>query len=332
MAGFQNILGHKKAVEALQNAILLDKISHAYIFNGEDGCGKKTLAEAFAMTLQCEKNGKDACLSCHSCKQAITRNQPDIIYVEATKDKVISVQDIRDQVNNTVDIKPYSSKYKIYIIDHAEKMNEQAQNALLKTIEEPPAYCIIILLTNNSEKFLPTIRSRCITVEMTPVADELIIDYLKNMLNVDESDAAICAAFAQGNVGKAARLSGSEEFNEIKNEALQLLRRLREIDLNELVQAIKAISEYHITTEDYFDILLVWYRDVLVYKATMDANRLVFADQVYDIKKQADVCSYEGIENIIKSIEVAKQRVKANVNLSLALELMLLTIKENIND
>ena len=329
MAGFKNVLGHEQAVQSLQNAIMLGKVSHAYIFNGEDGAGKKTLAEAFAMTLQCEKGAKDACMECHSCIQALTRNQPDIIYLQPEKENRIGVKDIREQINADVSIKPYSSKYKIYIINHAERMSEDAQNAILKTIEEPPEYVIVIFLTTNSETFLPTIRSRCITIEIRPVADEIVKGYLMDTLNVPEDEANICTAFAQGNVGKAARLSGSEDFNHIKNEAVQLLKRIREIDLLELVSAVKAMEEYKLEISDYFDILSIWYRDVLVYKATMDVNRLIFQDEIYEIKKQASLSSYEGVEKILKAIATARSRVVANVKLELALELMLLTIKEN---
>lgn len=329
MAGFKNILGHAKAVESLQNAIMLDKISHAYLFEGEEGSGKMTVAEAFAMALQCEKGGKDACMACPSCHQALTRNQPDIIYLKPEKEGLISVNDIRNQINKDVAIKPYSSKYKIYIVEHAERMNEQAQNALLKTIEEPPAYVVILLLTTNREKLLSTIRSRCITLQMHPVSDELIHQYLQEVLGIPEDQAAICTAFAQGNVGKAANLSGSEDFYRIKAETVQLLKRIRDIDLYECTQAIKKICEYKLRITDYFDLMAIWYRDVLVYKATSDANRLIFQDEIYDIKKQASLSSYDGIQRIIDAIMVAKNRINSNVNLELALELMLLSIKEN---
>jgi len=329
MAGFKNILGHEKVIESLQNALLLDKVSHAYIFEGEDGSGKMTTAEAFALALQCEKGGKEGCMECNSCRQAMTRNNPDIIYLQPTKEKIISVDDIRHQINEDVSIKPYSSKYKIYIINNAERMNEAAQNALLKTIEEPPAYVVILLLTTNREVFLPTIRSRCVTMQMHPVADELISNYLQTVLGVDEQQAAICTAFAQGNVGKAAILSGSEDFAEIKMSTVQLMKRIREIDLYECTQAIKQICEYKLRISDYFDLMVIWFRDVLVYKATSDANRLVFQDEVYDIRKQAGISSYEGIQKIIDAIMTAKTRINSNVNLELSIELMLLTIKEN---
>ena len=110
MAGFKDIIGHEQIIEHLQNAIGMDKVSHAYIINGPDKSGKMMLAEAFAMALQCEKHGKEACMECHSCRQALGHNQPDIIYVNHEKPNTISVDDIRTQVNNDIDVKPYSSE------------------------------------------------------------------------------------------------------------------------------------------------------------------------------------------------------------------------------
>lgn len=268
-------------------------------------------------------------MECHSCKQAISKNQPDIIYVTHEKPNTISVDDIRRQVKDDVDIKPYASPYKIYIIDEAEKMNMQAQNALLKTIEEPPAYVVILLLTTNADSFLPTINSRCITLDLKAVPNEKIKSYLMEHCRIPDYQAEVCTAFAQGNVGKAIKLASSESFNEIKNSALQLIRRLKEIDLYEMMEAVKQISEYKLEINDYFDIMMIWYRDVLLYKATADVNHLVFRDEIYDIKKSASKSSYEGIEQILEALEKAKVRLNANVNFDLVIELLLLTIKEN---
>lgn len=146
---------------------------------------------------------------------------------------------------------------------------------------------------------------------------------------VPDYQADVCVAFAQGNVGKAIQLATSESFNEIKNSAIQLIRRLTEIDLYEMMEAVKQISEYKLEINDYFDIMMIWYRDVLLYKATADINHLVFKDEVYDIKKSASKSSYEGIEEILEALEKAKTRLKANVNFELVIELLLLTIKEN---
>lgn len=329
MAGFKDIIGHEQIIEHLKNAIAMDKVSHAYILNGPKESGKKMLAEAFAMALQCEKGGAEPCLECRSCHQAIDHNQPDIIYVTHEKPNTISVDDVRTQLNNDIAIKPYSSKYKIYIIDEAEKMNPQAQNALLKTIEEPPSYGIILLLTTNADAFLQTIRSRCIILDIKAVKNEVIRQYLMKNYQIPDYQADVCTAFAQGNVGKAIQLASSDDFNELKASALQLVKRLDDIDTYELGAAIKQIGEYKLLIADYFDLIMIWFRDVLMYKATGDVNGLIFKDEVYDIRRQSEKHSYNGIENILEALEKAKLRVNVNVNFDLVIELLLLVIKEN---
>ena len=326
---FQDIIEHEQIIEHFQNAILHNKVSHAYILNGPDLSGKRMLAERFAAALQCENQGANPCMSCHSCKQASSRNHPDILYLQHEKPQTISVDDVRSQINNSIAIKPYYGPYKIYIVDEAEKMNQQAQNALLKTIEEPPSYGILILLTTNADAFLPTILSRCITLNLKMVPDKKILDYLMKVYQIPDYQAEVCTSFAQGNVGKAIQLAENEDFNELKNSVLQLIKRIKDIELYEMMEAIKQIANFKLQIQDYFDLLMVWYRDVLLFKATADINSLIFKDEVYDIKKQASKSSYSGIETILKALEKAKLRPNANVNFELVMELLLLTMKEN---
>lgn len=329
MAGFKDIVGHEQIIEHLKTAIEMGKVSHAYILNGPDLSGKMMIAEAFARALLCEKQDPDGCGECKSCRQSDDRNNPDIIYVKHDKPNTISVDDIRTQLNNDIVIKPYSNQYKIYIVDEAEKMNQQAQNALLKTIEEPPAYAVIMLLTTNADSFLQTIRSRCITLNLKSVKNDVIKSYLMTEKKIPDYQADVCAAFAQGVVGKAIKLASSDDFNELKESALSLIKRLDDIDLYEMGEAIKQISDYKLQVQDYFDLITVWYRDVLYMKATNDVNGLIFKDEVYDIKKQASKHSYHGIEAMIEALDKAKLRINANVNFDLVIELLLMTIKEN---
>lgn len=329
MAGFQDIIGQEQIKEHLQNALSTGKISHAYIINGEKSSGKEFIAKIFAMALQCENEGVEPCNECRSCKQTLSKNQPDIIYVSHEKPNTISVDDIRTQVNNDVAIKPYSSKYKVYIINEAEKMTPQAQNAILKTLEEPPAYAVILLLVSNMNSLLPTILSRCVTLNMRPVRDELIRKFLMEELQVPDYKANVCVGFARGNVGKAKLLASSEEFENIKAEALSLLKYIKDMEMQEIVAAIKKINEYKLEIQDYFDIIAIWYRDVLLFKATMDANQLIFRDEIQTLRKIAARCSYEGIEKVIQALSTAKKRMEANVNFDLLMELLLLEIQEN---
>ena len=329
MAGFEDIIGHEQIIEHLQNAIELDKVSHAYIINGEKGTGKMLIADAFAMTLQCDNQARIPCLKCRSCKQTLSGNQPDIIHVSHEKPNSISVEEIRTQLNNDIEVKPYSSPRKIYIIDEADKLTVQAQNALLKTIEEPPAYAVVILLTSNSDALLPTILSRCVQLNIKPVQDKVLKRYLMERLKVPDYKADLSVAFARGNVGKAVALASSENFDMIKKDALDMLRYLEDMEIHEVVEWVKKIADYKLTINDFLDILTVWFRDVLLFKATNDVNMLIFKDEIQEIKKKAAKSSYSGLEGIIGAIEKAKVRLNANVNFELAIELMLLAIKEN---
>ena len=276
-----------------------------------------------------ETGDNEPCGKCHSCKQAESGNHPDIIRVTHEKPNSISVDDIRTQVNNTVDIKPYQGPYKVYIIPQADMMTPQAQNAILKTIEEPPSYAVFLLLTENAETLLPTINSRCVMLKLRNIKDTLIKKYLMENLEIPDYKADMCTAFAQGNMGRAIMLANSDHFNEIREEAVQLLKHISEMELNEIVAAVKNISVYKLEITDYLDIIMIWYRDVLLYKATKEIDKVVFKDQLQSIKEQARKSSYEGIELILESLEKAKARLKANVNFDLVMELLFLTIKEN---
>ena len=282
------------------------------------------------MALQCEdRQDVEPCQECHSCKQAQSGNHPDIIFVTHEKPGTIGVDDIRKQINGDVAIKPYSGPKKIYIVREGEKMTVQAQNALLKTLEEPPEYAVILILTDNVNALLPTILSRCVVLNMKPVKDARIKEYLMENMEIPDYKANICVAFARGNVGKARLLANSEEFDKVKEEALTLLKYIGEMELHEIVAAIRKINEYKFDVNDYMDILSIWYRDVLLFKATHDVNNLIFREEIQSIRKVADKSTYEGIERIIDALQKSKQRLNANVNFDLTMELLLLTIKEN---
>lgn len=328
MKEFAQVIGHDDVIEHLQKGIRENKVSHAYILSGEKGSGKRLLAHIFASALQCEKGGVEPCGKCKSCMQVEGGNQPDIIYV--THEKVsMGVEDIRTQVNGDVAIKPYSSKYKIYIIPDGEKMTDQAQNALLKTIEEPPEYAVFLLLTDNINSFLPTILSRCVTLQLKPVASKQIKKFLMEQRQIPDYLAELSARFSQGNVGKAIRYGSSEEFIEIKKDTIHVLTHIEDMKNYEIVQFVKSVSARKHDVEDYLDLMLLWYRDVLMFKVTQDTNGLLFADEITSIRKQAECKQYEGIEAIINAIQKAKVRLRANVNFETAMELMVFVMKEN---
>ena len=208
-------------------------------------------------------------------------------------------------------------------------MTAQAQNALLKTIEEPPSYAIIMLLTTNQEAFLPTILSRCVQLKLKPLQDSVVRTYLMESLGIPEVKAEIYAAFARGNLGKAIHLASSEDFQLMYTELLHMLKHLKDMDITELLDYIKKLKDESLDIYDCLDFMQLWYRDVLMYKVTQDINLLVFKEEYNTIKEMSASSAYDGIEKILQSIDKAGIRLNANVNMELAMELMLLVMKEN---
>lgn len=328
MLGFNDIIGHDEIIRHLKNAMESDKISHSYIFTGRPGSGKKLLAATYAMTLQCEAGGTEPCGECDSCKKAIGKNHPDIITITHEKPGTISIDEIREQLIHDVAIRPYYSTHKIYIVPDAEMMTVQAQNALLKTIEEPPEYAVIMLLTSNADALLPTIQSRCVRLDLKVVDDSLVKKYLMERLHVPDYQADIDTSFAQGSIGKAKEAATSEEFSVLTQNALKMLKNSGSMEVYELADEVKTLSEEKHNINEYLDIFQFWFRDVLMFKATREIDNLVFKQEINYIKEQASQRSYENLEKILEAIEKTRVRLRANVNFELALELLFLTIRE----
>lgn len=322
------VIGQERMIQNLRNAFTYKKISHAYLFQGEKLSGKRMIADIFARALQCESEGGKPCNQCRSCRQSINGNHPDIIYVEHDKPNIISVENIRTQINGDIAIKPYSSDYKIYIVDEAQKMNTQAQNALLKTLEEPPEYAVILLLTTRAEAMLPTILSRCVMLNTKPVSDDRIKSFLMEKVQIPDYRAGVCASFARGNVGRAIQLASNEEFDKMKAEVLGNLKSIFELEVHQMAAAAKKITEEKFEIEDYLDLCFIWYRDVLLYKSCGDGKHLIFREELRDIERIGREYSYEAIEKIIGAIEQARSRIKSNVNADLTMEVLFMAMKK----
>lgn len=330
MKNFSQVVGQKDIIEYFKTSIRTGNISHAYIIHGEDGMGKKTLTKLFAKAILCNSHKEDACDQCVSCLQINNNNHPDVKYITSEKAS-IGVDEIRSQLNQTIQLKPYSSEKKIYICENADKMTEAAQNSLLKTLEEPPEYAVILLLVDNLETMLSTILSRCIILDLKPVNIEEIKEFLMKDFKCPDYLAEIAANFSGGNIGKAIKYATSNEFDEMKRSLLNFVSSIRELEIFEIVDFMKSSMTSKEKLPDFLDFLTMWFRDVLLYKATNDFNMLLFKEEYQQIMMQASYVSYQGIEECINAIETAKKRLLANVNFDIAIELMLLRIKENYN-
>lgn len=330
MYTFKEFIGNDKIIKNLQSAIYNNKLSHAYIINGEAGFGKKTLANSLAKTLQCENNGIDACCDCISCRVFDTVNHPDIIYIKPSKTKTIGVDDIRSQIVNIAEIKPYKYKYKIFIVDNADKMTVQAQNAILKTIEEPPIYAIFLLLSTNFNNFLPTILSRCVLLKIEPLPEVTIENYIIDKFNIDINLAKVYSVFARGSIGQAVDIIKSEDFIQLREQTIQWIVELKSKDIVQIFENAKQIEIYKNDIDIILDICFLWYRDLIIAKDIND-KYIIQQDKLDLIKSQASEFDLNKLIDIIDIIQNTKSVLNKNANFQLAIEIMLLKIKERYN-
>ena len=225
-----------------------------------------------------------------------------------------------------VQIKPYSAEHKIYIIPDAEKMTPAAQNALLKTLEEPPSYAVILLLADGTGSFLPTIMSRCITLPLRPVPEKAVEDCLKERFGAKEDRARLCARFSGGSIGRAALLLENENFANLREKTILLLQKIEKTNAAQLASFAKeTVTEEE--TRDLIDLILTWNRDLLVCRSTHSTENLIFTDEVQYIIEAAQTTSWQGLQAAAEAVFRARRRLFSNVNAELTLQMMLLEIR-----
>ncbi|MDO4619837.1 MAG: DNA polymerase III subunit delta' [Lachnospiraceae bacterium] len=326
---FRAITGHGEVIRHLRNAIASDRISHAYLITGEAGSGKRTMADALAAALVCTSPtpDHDACGECLACRKLRSHNHQDVIRIEHEKPGVITVDEVRSQLVGTIGLRPGESGRKVYIVPDAEKMNPQAQNAILKTIEEPPSYAVIILLAESEEALLPTILSRCVRLPLMPLADRLVRDYLERELQLPDYEARILTAAAQGSIGKAVSLASDEAVSERRREVLSLLARLPSLNTAETAQRAQHFKEEKEHMNEILDTMLLFYRDVYVIKTGGRDDSLVLYQEAEAIREAAGAMSYSGLLHVTEELDRARVRIGANVNPELTMEVLLLAIR-----
>ena len=332
---YKDIIGQQHIKEHFQSAVINKTINHAYIINGEKSSGKAMLARTFATAIMCEAGGSEPCLECEGCKSTINNCNPDVISLVKDKKKksdIVGINEIRQQIIGSIYDRPYNGEHKVYIIDDADKMNIPAQNAILKTLEEPPEYAVLILLTQNVERLLPTIISRCIILNMRPVEDKVIKQYLREKNTLLDSNIDIITAMACGNVGKAKLISEDENFKEFQESVISILIDVpktgyrRVLEAVETLAAIKKADIYK--PDDIFELFTLWYRDVLLYKATGEIESLVFKNKATEIALQADYFRYDAIEKVIKYVDDARSKIRSYISYEATMELLLINIQE----
>ena len=267
----------------------------------------------------------EPCGRCLSCIQAQSGNQPDIITVSHEKPNSIGVGEIR-RMRADLQIKPYSNARKVYIVPDAEKLTIPAQNALLKTLEEPPEYAVIILIANGLSAFLPTILSRCVVLQTRAVEEAQIARFLQREKELPEDQAMILARFAGGNPGQALLLTDDKEFLELRDKTVDFLAHLSRADAVRISEFASDIDAGR--RDEVLSFVLMWFRDVLLYHSTQNSENLIFQEDIQYIIEAAGMLGYERLGRILDEIDTASRRLRANVAADSVFEIMFLKIRQ----
>ena len=267
----------------------------------------------------------EPCGRCLSCIQAQSGNQPDIITVSHEKPNSIGVGEIR-RMRADLQIKPYSNARKVYIVPDAEKLTIPAQNALLKTLEEPPEYAAIILIANGLSAFLPTILSRCVVLQTRAVEEAQIARFLQREKELPEDQAMILARFAGGNPGQALLLTDDKEFLELRDKTVDFLAHLSRADAVRISEFASDIDAGR--RDEVLSFVLMWFRDVLLYHSTQNSENLIFQEDIQYIIEAAGMLGYERLGRILDEIDTASRRLRSNVAADSVFEIMFLKIRQ----
>lgn len=304
---FNNIIGNDNIKSILNRSLKYNTIVHSYMFIGKQGIGKKLFAKEFAKMILCENFNGQECNNCKSCLEFLSGNNPDFAYIEP-EGKVIKIEQIRTMQTKIIE-KPVNSNKKVYIINDADTMTKEAQNCLLKTLEEPPEYIVIILIVSNENNMLNTIKSRCMKISFEKINDKEIMKYLENYCDIENINDTILK-MCDGSIGKCLTVKDKiQEYKEIEKIFSKIVENhngsiINILNCSELLYKNKEnINEYL----DYINVIL------------------------YEYSKKDLHNSIQYI-NSIKIVEKTKQRLLSNSNYDMCIDYLLFNIWEEINE
>lgn len=316
------VFGNVSAKEYIVNAFHNHCIASSYIISGEEETGQELLAYELAYALLCEDENSKPCDVCRSCRAARSGNHPDLIVLDNKEKASIGVDEIRERIADTVSIKPFASDRKIYIILEADKMTVQAQNSLLKTLEEPPAYAVFILPTAHDRQLLSTIHSRCIRLETNIVSDESLRNSLQLHTGLKEEDLDLITALSFGKIERAYFLAEHLELLDLYSNLPKLIFALEFGLFDSLKVCIDDMEENKVSLNGSLDLVKLWYRDLLFYLSTEDVKNIVFKRYTNEIKKGAVYYNIQAVLDILTAVDEANNRLRANVGKELVLEML----------
>ena len=336
---FDNIIGHDLQKNLLRRAIAEERVSHSYLFSGLDGVGKRLVALGFAKILNCltlvsttDVDSNKAGCDCHSCRKIDKGIHPDVFVIEYKGLRDIKVDQIREDVEDRLYFKPFEGRYKVAIVDEADRMSHSAQNAFLKTLEEPPDESIIILLTSSPQSLLPTIRSRCQSLRFEGIPIELIVEELKTRRGLSSEESTMIAFLSEGSLGRALNLD--DKILSDRNELISRLSRVETDFASSVLGVVESILRGSSNDDNeklkiYLEFILLWLRDLISVKIGLDEDLLM---NKHLISVSREYAGRHSLEKILEKLNFAEQVsnsiLRLNANKQIALENLVLKIAE----
>ncbi|WP_314049796.1 ATP-binding protein [Peptostreptococcus stomatis] len=311
---FERILGQASVKAKLGRALEMRNITNAYLLTGPEGVGKRMIAEDFAENLLGVR----------------LENSPDYKCIGVKKgENSIKIDQIRDMIGD-MSIKPYGN-YKIFVIDDADKMTVQAQNALLKTLEEPSAYGIIILVTRNDQALLDTIRSRCLEIKFAPLSSRDIRTILSER-GIDDDQAQVASIFSRGSVSRALDICESQDLKLMRQD-LESYLEIIFIDKNkyELARMGENFKAYAKDYTNLIDLFRYYIRDIVLLKEGIDPGLIINYDRLDLLRRLARELSISKLGQVMDILDESQTKLVANCHFATTIEAMALNIYEVIN-
>jgi len=316
---FSEIVGHRKQLESLKLALRKDRLHHAYLFLGPEGVGKRTIAMDLAMAIQCRQKEGDACGGCADCLQVRDGNHPDVRVVGLLeRKKEIGIEQVRE-LGRELNYRAFSGRKKIAIVDSAALMNFSAQNALLKTLEEPPKDSLLMLISTSTGGLLSTLLSRCLRLSFAPLPVEMVAGFLMTQKGLDRKKAELLAALSMGSLGKAADPE-VEELLERRRAWGEKVGSLTPVDCRGWMTLAEELASDRAESLKFLEWAAVWYRDLLIYCVTRSSREIVNLDMEEDIQQQSEGYSLEHIILLLAQASKSAASIRRNVNRRMALE------------
>lgn len=307
----KEFIGFSNIISSFKKRVDNNTLSHAHLIIGPEGIGKSIMARIFALKIL----GKDA-----------DYNYVDIIHYRPEKAS-FGVDEVR-KIIQEVAKRPYEEDKKVIIIHQGSKLTVQAQNALLKTIEEPPLGVYIILLSESVELLLDTIKSRCQIYKLTPLNKEDMIKYIKALGEKDKEKILVALSYGEGIPGRAERMLKDEELHVLRNLIIELFDEMNKKSSNTVINYDKKFLKYKNEKEEVLRVISSFIRDIIVYKELRDKDRIINVDMVNKISELSKFLSYNKLNAMLGHVEEGKTNFENNISYSMTISVMLIGFLE----